>query len=68
MQCGKDNAAGKGWSEKDSTDESCSRNPRHGADNAGGYGQDKAGVGTACYNSLTQQSHDTSALYQKENN
>lgn len=41
MQGGKDNAAGKGWSEKDSRDESRNRNAHHGADNAGGYGKKK---------------------------
>lgn len=66
-QCGKDTAAGKGWSGNDSPEESWSRKTYHGGDNAGGYGKDSAEVGTACYHSLIQQSHDTSALYQGEN-
>jgi len=59
-------AAGKGCSEKDSTDDSCSRNTQQGAENTGG--KEKAGVGTACYCSLMQQTQNISALYQKENN
>lgn len=67
MLCGKDNSAGKDWSEKDSTDESWRRNTHHRVDNTGGCGKDNAEVGTACYNSLMQRNHNIAALFQKEN-
>jgi len=55
MQPGKGNSAKNDWNEKDSTDESQSRNTHHIEDNTGGCGKDNAEVGTACYSSLVQQ-------------